>query len=103
MGTIASCYMGLSAAQVIVGLTRRAAGALGMEEEVGSLAPGRRADILVLESEDYLDLPYHFGVNPVAAVFKNGRLVRDRSGGGRGGLVSAGKPQAAEAKAGRAE
>jgi len=96
MGTIASCYMGLSAAEVIVGLTRRAAGALGMEGEVGSLALGRRADILVLQSEDYLDLPYHFGVNPVAAVFKDGLLVRDRSGG----LVSAGRSQAAEAKAG---
>ena len=70
-----------------------------MEGEVGSLALGRRADILVLQSEDYLDLPYHFGVNPVAAVFKDGLLVRDRSGG----LVSVGRPQAAEAKAGGAE
>ncbi|HZJ03428.1 MAG TPA: imidazolonepropionase [Thermoleophilia bacterium] len=97
MGTIASCYMGLSASEVILGLTRHAAGALGMEGQVGSLSPGRRADILVLGSEDYLDLPYHFGVNPVAAVFKDGRLVRDRSGG----LVSAGKPQTAEGEAGR--
>lgn len=100
MGTIASCYMGLSAAEVLLGLTRRAAGALGMEEQVGSLAPGRCADILIMDTEDYLELPYHFGVNPVAAVIKDGRMVRERLAGIRG---ESGRQRPAQSEAGRAE
>ncbi|GAB4242711.1 MAG: imidazolonepropionase [Thermoleophilia bacterium] len=76
MGTIASIYMGMSAEEVILGLTRRAAGALDLENEVGSLQSGLAADLVVLDTRDYLTLPYHFGVNPVAVVIKNGRIVK---------------------------
>jgi imidazolonepropionase len=75
MGTIASCYMGMTAEEVLLGLTRNAARALGMENEVGSLSPGKQADILVLDTDDHLMLPYHFGINPVAVVLKGGRVV----------------------------
>jgi imidazolonepropionase len=83
MGTIASCYMGLTAEEVILGLTLNAARALALAEEVGSLAPGRRADLIVLDTESHLTLPYHFGINPVVVVVKDGRTVIEEGGGGR--------------------
>jgi imidazolonepropionase len=83
MGTIASCYMGMTAEEVILGLTRNAARALALEQEVGSLALGRQADILILDTDDHLTLPYHFGINPVAAVLKGGRVVVAEGEAGR--------------------
>jgi imidazolonepropionase len=42
---------------------------------VGSIEPGKRADLVLLAEPDLLHLAYHFGVNPVAAVVKGGRVV----------------------------
>lgn len=83
MGTIASCYLGMTAEEVLLGLTWNAALALAMEGEVGSLAPGKRADILILDTGSYLDLPYHFGINQVASVVKEGRVVVEEGEGCR--------------------
>jgi imidazolonepropionase len=79
MGTIASCYMGLSAEEVVLGLTRNAAAALELSGEVGLLAPGARADAIVLEFSSHLEIPYHFGINPTVTVVKDGRvLIQER-------------------------
>ncbi|HOX44795.1 MAG TPA: imidazolonepropionase [Myxococcota bacterium] len=59
--------------EAILGATRFAAEALGLGEEAGSLAPGRLADVLVLDTTDYRNLIYHFGVNHTHLVFKRGK------------------------------
>jgi imidazolonepropionase len=51
---------------------------LALEAEVGSLEPGKQADLVVLETDRYLTLPYHFGIDPVRTVVKSGRVVHDR-------------------------
>ena len=55
--------------------TLNAAWALGLQDEVGSLASGKSADFLILDVEDYRLIPYHAGHNPVAAAFRNGRRL----------------------------
>jgi imidazolonepropionase len=67
--------LGLSAAEALVGATRNAAFSLGMGGEVGSLAPGTRADLLVLDVDDPRLLPGHHGVNHVATVVHHGEIV----------------------------
>ena len=48
-----------------------------MTRGTGAFArPGKRADLVLLDSPNLLHLAYHYGVNPVAAVVKNGRVVR---------------------------
>jgi len=52
---------------------------MGRENEIGSLEVGKRADILILDIPNYKYLPYHFGVDHVEQVIKNGRVIYKRS------------------------
>ncbi len=61
--------------EAISAVTINAAHALNRGREVGSLEPGKKADILILDIEDYRELPYWFGMNPVSRVIKNGKAV----------------------------
>jgi imidazolonepropionase len=70
---IACTQMRLSPAEALVATTLNAAWALGRQGTVGSLAPGKQADFLVLDGDDYRLIPYHAGRNPVRRVFQNGR------------------------------
>ncbi len=54
--------------EALLGVTRHAAAALSREGLVGSLGPGARADLVVLEATSYVDLAYHYGVNLARAV-----------------------------------
>ena len=72
MISIATSHMGLSPAEAIAAATYNAAFAICREAEVGSLEPGKRADFLVLDCEDYREIPYRFGTNPVTRVFMQG-------------------------------
>ncbi len=68
---------GLSPAEAIYGITRGAAAALGRQDRLGSLEPGKEADMVILNLEKPEELPYYFGVNPVHRVFKSGKEVRE--------------------------
>jgi imidazolonepropionase len=43
---------------------------------VGSIEPGKCADLLILDIPDYRQLGYRFGTNLVNAVVKNGKIHR---------------------------
>lgn len=59
-------------------ITIGAAQAIGVEEETGSLEPGKFADLVVLDVPDYHEIPYHFGVNLVRVVIRHGRVIYRR-------------------------
>lgn len=73
-----ACFdMGLSLEEALVATTINPACSLNLEDEVGSLEPGKRADLVLLRSRRLLDL-VRVGVPAIAAVVKDGRvLVRD--------------------------
>jgi imidazolonepropionase len=73
--SIACTQMRLTPAEALAACTINAAWALGLQEEIGSLAPGKQADFLILDSDDYRLIPYHAGHNPVAAVYCSGQAV----------------------------
>ena len=58
---------GLTPSEALTGCTANAAAALGLFDR-GRIAPGQRADILVLRSADWRDLPYTLGDDAVARV-----------------------------------
>ncbi|MCB8954403.1 MAG: imidazolonepropionase [Ardenticatenales bacterium] len=72
---LACRYMGLTQAQAIAAATVNAAYAIGRGEEIGSLEPGKQADILILNVPDYRQLGYRFGANLAQTVIKQGRVV----------------------------
>ena len=65
----------LSVEETLTAITLNAAASLGLAEEVGTLEPGKAADIVVLDAPDDRHLIYHWGINLVAAVVARGRLV----------------------------
>ncbi len=72
---LACRYLRLTPAQAIAAATINAAAALGRQAEIGSLEPGKQADVLVLGVPDYRQLGYRFGINLVARVIKRGRIA----------------------------
>jgi imidazolonepropionase len=71
-------FMRLAPAEAITAATINAAHALGRANDVGSLEVGKRADVVVLDAPNHKFLGYHFGVNLVDKVVKNGRIVVDK-------------------------
>jgi len=72
---LACRYMKLTQAQALVAATLNAAHAIGRGHEIGSLEPGKQADILILDTADYRQLGYRFGTNLVSQVIKKGVVV----------------------------
>jgi len=66
---------GLSVEETLTGMTLNAAASLGLAAEVGSLEPGKRADLVLLDAPDDRHLIYHWGVNLVATVVLAGRIA----------------------------
>lgn len=74
---LACRYMKLTPAQALVAATLNAAYAIGRGRDIGSLQPGRQADILILDAPTYQHLGYRFGTNLVRTVIKKGRVAVD--------------------------
>lgn len=66
---------GFTPAEALLAATRGSAQALGLQDAQGQLAPGMRADFVLLDDPDYRVLMYSFGMNPVREVYAGGRRV----------------------------
>ena len=71
---LACRYLGLTPAQAIAAATINAAAAISRAESIGSLEPGKQADLIILKVSDYRHLGYRFGGNLVQTVVKKGRI-----------------------------
>jgi imidazolonepropionase-like amidohydrolase len=75
------CYMvenGFSETEAIVSATSRAAELLGSDTEVGRIAPGMKADLLVVEGNPLKSIKI-LGDPARITVYKNGKQVPDRN------------------------
>lgn len=72
---IACRYQRLLPTEALLAVTINAAHAVGLGARVGSLEPGKLADLIVLEMADWRYLVYEFGGNPVRSVVKRGQVV----------------------------
>jgi imidazolonepropionase len=71
-----ACYrMGMTPAEAISAATINGAHALACADAVGSLEPGKSADLLILNISDYHELAHHFGMNLVHTTIKRGEII----------------------------
>ncbi len=64
--------------EVLTAATLNAAAAINRSSAVGSLEVGKQADILLWDAPDLDFIVYHFGVNLVKTVVKQGKIVVDK-------------------------
>ncbi len=72
---MATRYGKLTAAEAIVAVTLNAAYASGVGRYVGSIQPGKLADMLIADVPDYRHLTYRYGTNPIRTVIKRGQVL----------------------------
>jgi imidazolonepropionase len=72
---LACRYQKLLPAAALNAVTVNAAHAVGLGDRIGTLEPGKQADILVVAAPDYRHLAYQFGGNLVSRVIKRGKVV----------------------------
>jgi imidazolonepropionase len=71
----ATIGMGLTVEEALTAMTLNAAASVGEAARRGSLEPGKRADVVLVDGRSLEHLVYHYGVNPVTDVVVAGRLV----------------------------
>jgi imidazolonepropionase len=69
---------GLTSEEVLLGVTRHAAQAVGMRGARGTIAPGHVADFAVWSIESLDELGYWAGFNPCSMVVKDGEIALER-------------------------
>jgi imidazolonepropionase len=76
--SLACTQMRMTPAEAIAASTINGACALRRADRVGSLETGKQADLIVLDVEDYREIPYYFAVNHCVMTVKRGRIVYSR-------------------------
>jgi imidazolonepropionase len=75
VASLACVQYGMTPEECLNAMTINAAFSLQLDQEVGTLHPGKRADLVALELPSWRALGYAFGGNPVALTIKDGRPV----------------------------
>jgi len=72
---LACRYLKLTPSEAIAAATINAAASIDRAEKIGSLEPGKQADVIVLDAPNHKFLAYQFGTNRVQTVVKKGKIV----------------------------
>lgn len=72
---LATLQMKMTVEESLTAATLNGAASLQIAHETGSIEAGKRADLVLLDAPNYLHLVYHFGVNLVARVMRDGAWV----------------------------
>ena len=70
---------GMTSDEVLDGVTRNAARALGLGDRLGQIAPGFRADFAAWSIDTPDELGYWIGFNPCSMVVRGGEIVLERN------------------------
>lgn len=73
--SLACLHMGMTPAEAMAAATINAAHAVGRAHLVGSLEPGKKADLVMFNVPNYMQIMYYYGVNHAETVIKGGKVV----------------------------
>lgn len=75
-GISLACWrLGMSIEEAVTAATVNSAHALGCGDRVGSIEPGKSADLILLNTSDYHDLGANLGSNLVHLTMKRGKVI----------------------------
>jgi imidazolonepropionase len=77
--SLACGYLRMTPAEALAAATINAAYSLGRADRLGSLEPGKDADLVVMDVNDYRAIPYYFGWNHCRMTLKRGRIIYSRA------------------------
>jgi imidazolonepropionase len=66
----------LTPEEALAGITRNGARALGLQDRIGTLEPGKDADFVIWDIGEPAELAYRIGANPLKNVVRQGNLIR---------------------------
>jgi imidazolonepropionase len=75
MMTLACRKMAFTAEEAITACTINAAAAMARQETIGSIEPGKRADLALFSVPDYRLIPYYYGFNLCAMTIRRGKII----------------------------
>jgi imidazolonepropionase len=71
-----ACFgMKLTPEEIIKAMTLHAAYALDRQKSIGSIEKGKMADLVIFDAPNVDYIVYHYGINHVDTVIKNGKIV----------------------------
>lgn len=73
--SLASLKMGMTIEETISAVTINAAKALDVQEQVGSVEIGKKADLAIINTKHYSDIVYSVGKNLNTTTIKNGEII----------------------------
>jgi imidazolonepropionase-like amidohydrolase len=73
--------LGMSAQDAILTATRNAAKALKLDKEIGTLEPGKRADVIAVAGDPFADIALLQDKRKIQLVLRDGEVVADRRPG----------------------
>jgi len=76
--SVACLELGLTAAEALAGVTINAAWSLGLGDRIGSIEPGKQADMVVWDVPALEQIPYWLGSNRASVVIKRGAVALAR-------------------------
>jgi imidazolonepropionase len=78
MWTIGALKLKLSPAELLWATTLTAAKSLDLNDQIGSIEIGKKADLVLLDIPNLNYLPYHYGINHTVMTLKNGNVVYEK-------------------------
>ena len=76
--SFASIIMKLTPEEVITAATMNGAASLKLEDEIGSIEVGKKADLVIFNAPNLEYIIYHFGINHTDKVIKSGKVVFEK-------------------------
>jgi imidazolonepropionase len=73
--TLAVMKMQMTAEEAFLAATLHGAQAIGLQDEIGSIAVGKKADLILWDISSLSEIPYYVSDHPIRYVIKNGEIV----------------------------
>ena len=73
--SLACIYLGMSVEEALMAATYNSASTLNLENKIGSIDVGKKADLIIWDLEKLIEIPYNVTDVPIMKIMKNGNFI----------------------------